>query len=100
MSIDQGALEDYLLQRLPAMHCAACGERAWHVPQPNSMRILLETSETEHESAARPVHPYIPALWVSCGSCGHIVLFMQAAVLSWWHKTLERRSREEGWDED
>lgn len=99
MSVDRGVLEEYLSQRLPRMRCPACGERAWDVPQPDSMRILLETSVADPD-AARPVHPYLPALRVSCSACGHILLFAQSAIASWWHDTLQRRSREEGWEED
>ncbi|HXV24148.1 MAG TPA: hypothetical protein VED46_07805 [Alphaproteobacteria bacterium] len=100
MSVDTGAMREFLSQRLAKMRCAACGEQAWEAPQPNTVRILLQTSDPDRGEELRPVHPFLPAVWVSCASCGHILLFAHSAVQSWWRETLERKSREEGWNED
>jgi hypothetical protein len=100
VTVDTGAMREFLAQRLGKMRCVACGERAWEVPPSNSLRILLQISDADRGEELRPVHPFLPAVWVSCGSCGHILLFAHAAVQSWWHETLDRKTRKEGWNED
>ena len=100
MTIDTEIMREYVSKRLPKMSCAACGDATWNVPESHSLRILLEVSDADHITEFRPVHPYLPVLWVSCASCGHIRLFSRAAVQSWWRETVEQKSRAEGWSED
>ena len=100
MTVDIAVIQEWLTERLADMRCAVCGERSWEVPPGNALEVRLDSSPTEQQGLTHPVHPYVPAVWVSCGNCGNILLFTQAAVRSWWRRTLERRSREEGWEED